>query len=131
MTGRMAGPIILFICIPSGGLFVKFINEKTYTNFKFQNPLNNLNTPNKRKVFLLVPAGFILMTLSYLMLEVDLDRFCYIIFRRIGYWNYLDGVNFVALLVYWLGMLFFTLGLLFSIAYDKTIGAIFTWIKGE
>lgn len=129
MTGRMAGPIILFICIPSGGLFVRFINQKTYTNFKVHNPLHKLNTPNKRKIFLFVPAGFILMILSYLMLEADLDRFCYIIFRRIGNWDYVDGVSFLALIAFWLGILSSSLGLLLSFTYDKTLGAICSWIK--
>ncbi len=130
MVGRALAPVVLIICIPAGGSFVAFVQNKKSQQASISNPISRLNSPQKRMMFLLCLFGLGLMLFAYVLLGDSATRFSRHILVPLREWQYVDGVNFLSLLLFWFGLVLFFCCLAFSFAYEQTIGKLLQWVRG-
>lgn len=125
--GRLAAPVIFFNFIPGCVGFVNLVIDKTYRNWKVGSPLLRLNTPTKRMWFMLVPVGLISAVASYFVY----GSWNFVSHIRSSYWMSMEGHYFVSFIMFWLGFYGVIFGVIFSFAYDSTLGKLVGWIRGR
>lgn len=133
--GKAAAIPIFFGFLPSGRGYVVFYESNGF-GFRWffskilSTTVGNLNTTSKRKYALWVPVGVVLMTLSYLLYGSHYGYYGRIT-TSLHYWRHLDFSQLVIPLLFWSGGILVLLGLIFSFAYDLTIGKIKSWVNGN
>ncbi len=122
MIGRGMAGVVLVTLVPGGVGFTKFA-----INWRIEKRIT-LDSPIKRKIFLLVPLGGLFLLLSWLCYGYEFGGYFSLIFTPAN-WPYRSGGNAWAVFFYWLGTMSIGVGLLCSYFYDGTIGRIKNWIK--
>ena len=122
MIGRGMAGVVLVTLVPGGVGFTKFA-----INWRIEKRIT-LDSPIKRKIFLLVPFGILLFPISWLCYGYEFGGYFALIFTPAN-WPYRSGGNAWAIFFFWLGMTSIVAGLMCSYFYDGTIGRVNNWIK--
>lgn len=124
MIGIGTGGVILFTLIPCT---VGFVNLAEHWRAKHN---VYLNSPRKRVIALLMPVGIALLPISWLSYRYASGGYLSLIFTPAD-WPYRDGGNLWSVILFWLGVVVFSAGLVFSYLYDSTLARVGRWIKGN
>ncbi len=120
--GRGAAGVVLVAVVPGGMAFVKyFVAWRVRHNVR-------LDTPTKRKIFLLVPLGAFFLLVSWLSYPRDFDGYVDLMLSPED-WRYDDRAQW-AIVFFGCGTTSVVAGMVFSYLYDLTLSRISRWVSG-